>query len=73
MAAAPPALRLLTGTVGDWIVCISVSAADGETLKLIKGWRRPSPPKQLVTGRNPAGSAEASCRGEAVTGGAAAA
>lgn len=46
----------------DWIVCICVSAAVShamETLKLIKGWRRPPPPKQLVTGWSPAGSTEA--------------
>ncbi|KAA8586500.1 hypothetical protein FQN60_000336 [Etheostoma spectabile] len=30
-----------------------------ETLKLIKGWRPPPPPKQLVTGWSPAGSTEA--------------
>lgn len=50
------------GIVGDWIVCISVSAAESramETLKLIKRWRRPPPPKQLVTGWSPAGSMEA--------------
>ncbi|KAL7390256.1 hypothetical protein ABVT39_017992 [Epinephelus coioides] len=61
-SAAAPDPRLLTGIVGDWIVCISVSAAESramETLKLIKGWRRPPPPKQLVTGRSPAGSMEA--------------
>lgn len=39
-----------------------MSAAESrtmETLKLIKGWRRPPPPKQLVTGWSPAGSMEA--------------
>lgn len=50
------------GIVGDWIVCISLLAGESramETLKLIKGWRRPPPPKQLVTGWSPAGSTEA--------------
>ena len=61
-SAAAPDPRFLMGIVGDWIVCISVSTAQShttETLKLIKGWRRPPPPKQLVTGRSPAGSTEA--------------
>lgn len=53
---------LLMGIVGDWIVCISMSVGESraiETLKLIKAWRRPPPPKQLVTGQSPAGSTEA--------------
>lgn len=53
---------LLMGIAGDWIVCISMSAGESrtmETLKLIKAWRRPLPPKQLVTGQSPAGSTEA--------------
>lgn len=55
-----PALCLLMGIMGDWIVCISVLAAEAmETPKLIKGWRHPPPPKQLVTGWSPAGSTEA--------------
>lgn len=52
----------LMGIVVDWIVCISVSAAESrtmETLKLIKAWRHPLPPKQFVTGRSPPGSTEA--------------
>lgn len=61
-AAAAPDPRLLTGIVGDWIVCISVSVGESrtiETLKLIKGWRLPPPSKQLVTGWSLAGSTEA--------------
>lgn len=41
--AVAPALCLLTGTVGDWIVCISMSVAESRemgALKHIKGWRR---------------------------------
>lgn len=53
------ALCLLNGIVGDWIVCISMSAAEScatETLKLIKGWSHPTPPQQLLTGWSPADS-----------------
>ncbi len=54
------------GIVSDWIVCISVSAGESramETLRLIRGWRRPPPPKQFVTGWSPAGSMEAPAAG----------
>lgn len=50
------------GIVGDWIVCISVSAAGSlavETLKPIKVQRQPPPPKQLETGWSSADSMEA--------------
>lgn len=60
--AVTPAHCLLTGTVGDWIVCISLSVAEShamEALKLIKSWRRPPPPKQLVTSQSLAASTEA--------------
>ncbi|XP_060942285.1 E3 ubiquitin/ISG15 ligase TRIM25-like [Limanda limanda] len=50
------AAAAVTGSGGDWIVCISVSASGGramEALKLIRARHRMPPPKQLVTGRGP--------------------
>lgn len=58
-AAAPD----LTGIVGDWIVCISVSAARWRPPKLIKGRRCPPPPQTAADRLQAGGLHRRSCRG----------